>query len=414
MVCLALPTFAQQSKVVTKGPIVIKEFKHDTGPRLREVAPLLPEFGTPSEHEIENNVNPNHPWSNKVQKDPVLQTAENSPSLQTPNFNVEFDGIGYGDNFFCNCMPPDNDGAPGTTQYVQYVNLTYEVFEVAFCRHLIRVYLECARTTPAIVALPILAYSEPLLRLIPGVVPAEKFSHSRCVAERFRAATVGGGECSAKVSVDQASREIRSAQKLVEEPGVEAVTCANRIDDRYRHGGGAESVPIPNSKGSTGAHFDHDGFHLLGEPGERGFHVVSPGHPHRFVLVRQQDIHVRQDLFEDAVPAVVGIVVGVERGGQAGGLNPPKNLGHMRQQSTLQEQRRHMQCLVGTIIVFNGTSQQSQSGILLPTVGQQGSKVIPRLRINFRKRGGLDLLSGFSQSWCLMGVKTGLNQITTH
>jgi hypothetical protein len=69
--------------VVTKGPIVIKEFKHDTGPPLREVAPLLPEFGTPSEHEIENNVNPNHPWSNKVQKDPVLQTAENSPSLQT-------------------------------------------------------------------------------------------------------------------------------------------------------------------------------------------------------------------------------------------------------------------------------------------------------------------------------------------
>jgi hypothetical protein len=105
MVCLALPTFAQQSKVVTKGPMVIKEFKHDTGPPLREVAPLLPEFGTPSEHEIENNVNPNHPWSNKVQKDPVLQTAENSPSLQTPNFNVEFDGIGYGDNFFCNCMP---------------------------------------------------------------------------------------------------------------------------------------------------------------------------------------------------------------------------------------------------------------------------------------------------------------------
>ena len=129
MVCLALPTFPQQSKAVTKGPIVIKEFKHDTGPLLREIAPLLPEFGTPSEHEIENNVNPNHPWSNKVQKDPVLQTAENSPSLQTPNFNVEFDGIGYGDNFFCNCMPPDNDGAPGTTQYVQYVNLTYEVYD---------------------------------------------------------------------------------------------------------------------------------------------------------------------------------------------------------------------------------------------------------------------------------------------
>src|ERR1017187_10462677 len=158
MICLALPTFAQPSKVVTKGPIVIKEFKHDTGPLLREVAPLLPDFGTPPHTKTKNTPNPNHPWSNKVQKDPVLQTAENSPSLQTPNFNIEFDGIGYGDNFFRNCMLPDNDGAPGTTQYVQYVNLTYEVFEVAFCRHLIRVSLECARTTPEIVATPILAY----------------------------------------------------------------------------------------------------------------------------------------------------------------------------------------------------------------------------------------------------------------
>ncbi|MGB8012598.1 MAG: choice-of-anchor D domain-containing protein [Terriglobales bacterium] len=129
IVGVALPTFAQNSPTVTKGPIVIKEFKHDTSPLLREIAPLLPELGTPSEHEIENNVNPNHNWSTTPQADPVLQTEENSPLLQTPNYNLEFDGIGYGDNFFCNCMPPDNDGAPGTTQYVQYINLTYQVFD---------------------------------------------------------------------------------------------------------------------------------------------------------------------------------------------------------------------------------------------------------------------------------------------
>jgi hypothetical protein len=133
MICLTLPVFAQQSKsqqskTVTKGPIVIKEFKHDTGPLLREITPLLPEYGIPALHEIENKV-PRRPWSNKVEKDPVLQTEENSPKLQTPNFLTEFDGISFGDNFFCNCMPPDNDGAPGTTQYVQYVNLTYQVFD---------------------------------------------------------------------------------------------------------------------------------------------------------------------------------------------------------------------------------------------------------------------------------------------
>ena len=116
--------------MTSKGITVIQEFKHDTGPLLREVAPLFAEFGTPTEHEIDNKDNPNHPWDNKpVVVDPVLQTAENSPTLETPGFGVEFDGIGFGDNFFCNCMPPDNDGAPGLTQYVQYVNLTYQVFD---------------------------------------------------------------------------------------------------------------------------------------------------------------------------------------------------------------------------------------------------------------------------------------------
>lgn len=112
-----------------QGPIVIQESKHDTGALLRAIAPLLPEYGAASEHEIENNVNPNHNWSNLVLKDPVLQTEKNSPRLETPNFSLEFEGAGFGDNFFCNCMPPDNDGAVGTTQYVQFINAEYRVFD---------------------------------------------------------------------------------------------------------------------------------------------------------------------------------------------------------------------------------------------------------------------------------------------
>ena len=128
LVGLASPALAQQSSVVTRGPIVIREFKHDTGPLLREVAPLLPEFSAPSEHEIENNVNPNHNFKNITEPDRVLQRPENSPTTQTPSANLEFDGLGFGDDFYCNCMPPDNDGAPGTTQYTQYVNLFYAVY----------------------------------------------------------------------------------------------------------------------------------------------------------------------------------------------------------------------------------------------------------------------------------------------
>lgn len=127
ILCLALPTFAKQAKTVTKGPIVIQETKHDVGPLLREIAPLLPEYSLPSEHEIPNNVNPNH-RSAKFVKDTVLQTPENSPVMETPTFSLEFEGIGDA-NSFCNCEPPDNDGAPGTTQYVQWVNSGYEVFD---------------------------------------------------------------------------------------------------------------------------------------------------------------------------------------------------------------------------------------------------------------------------------------------
>ncbi len=132
ILCLALPAFAQQSKKVAKGPVVIQETKHDTGPVLREVAPLLPEFSLPSEHEIRNNDNPRNPWKNKaVLPDPVLQTSGNSPIMDTPGFSLEFEGLGVGDSFFCNCEPPDNDGAPGATQYVQYINLSYAVFDKA-------------------------------------------------------------------------------------------------------------------------------------------------------------------------------------------------------------------------------------------------------------------------------------------
>ena len=99
--CLALPTFAKQAKTVTKGPIVIQESKHDTGPLLREVAPLLPESSVPSQHEIPNNDNPNRSkWITKAQPDRCCRrrrilrpsrprtSAWNSKAFRTPLASV--------------------------------------------------------------------------------------------------------------------------------------------------------------------------------------------------------------------------------------------------------------------------------------------------------------------------------------
>jgi len=129
--CLAISSSAQQSSVVTHGPVVVQEYKHDTGPLLREIAPLLPEFSTPTEREIENFANPNQNWRTLSVPDAVLQTKENSPQASSPPTNLEFDGLGHGDLFFCNCEPPDNDGAPGINQYVQYINVSYAVYDKA-------------------------------------------------------------------------------------------------------------------------------------------------------------------------------------------------------------------------------------------------------------------------------------------
>ena len=130
--CLVLPAFTQNTaQVVTKGPIITKDAKHATGPLLREIAPLLPEFNTPPLHEIENGENPRwQEWSKRpFVPDPALQRPEDSPTQLTPGKGVEFDALGYGDSTFCNCMPADNDGAPGTNQYTEFINTEYAVYD---------------------------------------------------------------------------------------------------------------------------------------------------------------------------------------------------------------------------------------------------------------------------------------------
>jgi len=128
--CLTLPAFAGNAKVAIKGPIVTTDARHDTGPLLREVAPLLPEFNPQTYREIDNHEDPKfHEWVKRpYPPDPVLQRPENSPTTMTPSPGLEFDALGYGEDFFCNCMPADNDGAPGTTQYTEFVNTFYAVY----------------------------------------------------------------------------------------------------------------------------------------------------------------------------------------------------------------------------------------------------------------------------------------------
>lgn len=65
--------------------------------------------------------------------DPVLQrTTATAPTLLAPSLSKGFDGIGQGVfGFSVSVAPPDTNGAVGQTQYVQWVNLSFAVFDKA-------------------------------------------------------------------------------------------------------------------------------------------------------------------------------------------------------------------------------------------------------------------------------------------
>jgi hypothetical protein len=66
-----------------------------------------------------------------AQPDPVVQTSAPIPNVTT-NAGVNIDGIGDTSNTPsnpCNCAPPDTNGAVGATQFVQFVNTAFAVYD---------------------------------------------------------------------------------------------------------------------------------------------------------------------------------------------------------------------------------------------------------------------------------------------
>src|SRR5207248_4428254 len=60
--------------------------------------------------------------------DPVVQASEGT--LAATSSGLNFAGVGNGDYGFApNAAPPDTNGAVGATQYVQWVNESFAVFD---------------------------------------------------------------------------------------------------------------------------------------------------------------------------------------------------------------------------------------------------------------------------------------------
>ena len=127
---LALPSPGQV--LITR-----QEVKHDVSPPLRDMArqgsPEIPEMA-PQEAEELRLIPLPEGFKPPGVPDPVLQrtTAMPPETLDLgPTVINNFDGIGQNvpSGFIPCCAPPDTNGAVGLTQYVQWVNVSFAVFD---------------------------------------------------------------------------------------------------------------------------------------------------------------------------------------------------------------------------------------------------------------------------------------------
>ncbi len=102
---------------------VHRAVKHDLSRPLRTIPPSPP-FAGPQREAREPKPLPLPPQAQAA--DPVLQTQPSSTLSATSGMG--FDGIGI-PNYAVQYAPPDTNGAAGTTQYVEWVNVAFAVFD---------------------------------------------------------------------------------------------------------------------------------------------------------------------------------------------------------------------------------------------------------------------------------------------
>ncbi|HEX6507552.1 MAG TPA: hypothetical protein VF221_07970, partial [Chloroflexota bacterium] len=117
---------APNAQTAALTPEVTVAGAHDVSPPLRNAAPGLQAGGDKRDRPLHllppRGSNGGHP-------DTALQSSVSGPLVGTTN-GLNFAGIGLGDYGFApNAAPPDTNGAVGATQYVQWVNESFAVFD---------------------------------------------------------------------------------------------------------------------------------------------------------------------------------------------------------------------------------------------------------------------------------------------
>src|SRR5918911_1991737 len=117
---------AKKSADQSQLKVEVTKARHDVSRPLRDILPLKAKKA----REYENPMNFVKKGAPSDQIDPAVQTVGGPSVPTTPGLN--FEGIGEGlPNYNVNVAPPDTTGDVGATQYVQWVNLSFAVFNKA-------------------------------------------------------------------------------------------------------------------------------------------------------------------------------------------------------------------------------------------------------------------------------------------
>jgi hypothetical protein len=124
---LLVPTALAQSGAASGPTTIRRDVHHDVSPPLREMIKYAP---PPSleRREVEPLKRiPLPPGLAQLEEDPVRQTTTVPPP--TPPVSQSFEGLGNGQyGFSVTGAPPDTEGSVGATQYVQWVNTSFAIF----------------------------------------------------------------------------------------------------------------------------------------------------------------------------------------------------------------------------------------------------------------------------------------------
>lgn len=119
----ALATIALAAPPPGKGPEVNAAVKHDLSAPLRDIPSAPARGGEPREHPVKPL--PVAP-STTGGSDPAVQSSFGPLVAATQSGG--FEGVGLA-NYKVNAAPPDTNGSAGDTQYVQWVNEAFAVFD---------------------------------------------------------------------------------------------------------------------------------------------------------------------------------------------------------------------------------------------------------------------------------------------